>query len=112
MYRSGGAEILVVEGGPRGAFDLPVARPFVRILAPRRGEIVADPDALDLPSADAIRPPRPPRPPRPRKGEQSPSRPRPSAEGLPPGDAPPGTGVPDISESDPARPNGPGPATG
>jgi 16S rRNA processing protein RimM len=109
MYRSGGAEILVVEGGPRGAFDLPVARPFVRILAPRRGEIVADPDALDLPSVDAIRPPRPPRP---RKGEQSPSRPRPSAEGLTPADVPPGAGVPDTSGSDPGRPNGPEPATG
>jgi len=67
VYRSGGAEMLVVEGGPRGSFDLPVARPFVRILAPRRGEIVADPDALDLPTPDQIRPPRPPRA---RKGEQ------------------------------------------
>ena len=74
VYRSGGAEILVVAGGPRGPFDLPVARPFVRILAPRRGEIVADPDALDLPTADQIPPPRPPRAPRPRKGEQSPPR--------------------------------------
>ena len=61
VYRSGGAEMLVVEGGPRGAFDLPVARPFVRILAPRRGEIVADPEALDLPRPDQIRPARPPR---------------------------------------------------
>jgi 16S rRNA processing protein RimM len=74
VYRSGGAEILVVEGGPRGPFDLPVARPFVRILAPRRGEIVADPDALDLPTPDQIRPPRPPRPPRTRKGEQQAGR--------------------------------------
>jgi 16S rRNA processing protein RimM len=74
IYRSGGAEILVVAGGPRGPFDLPVARPFVRILAPRRGEIVADPDALDLPTADQVPPPRPPRAPRPRKGEQSPPR--------------------------------------
>jgi hypothetical protein len=63
--------MLVVEGGPRGPFDLPVARPFVRILAPRRGEIVADPDALDLPRPDQIRPPRPPRAPRARKGEVS-----------------------------------------
>jgi len=78
VYRSGGAEILVVEGGPRGPFDLPVARPFVWILAPRRGEIVADPDALDLPTADQIPPPRPPRAPRPRKGEQS--RPRTTAD--------------------------------
>ncbi len=74
VYRSGGAEMLVVEGGPRGPFDLPVARPFVRILAPRRGEIVADPDALDLPRPDQIRPPRPARAPRARKGEVSPPR--------------------------------------
>ena len=112
MHRSGGAEILVVEGGPRGAFDLPVARPFVRILAPRRGEIVADPDALDLPSADAIRPPRPPRPPRPRKGEQSPSRPRPAAGTLPPGGAPPAPGLPASLESRPGRTNDPEPAAG
>jgi hypothetical protein len=69
IYRSGGAEMLVVEGGPRGSFDLPVARPFVRILAPRRGEIVADPEALDLPMPDQIRPPRAPRAARPRKGD-------------------------------------------
>jgi hypothetical protein len=68
----------VVEGGPRGAFDLPVARPFVRILAPRRGEIVADPEALDLPRPDQIRPARPPRAPRARKGDPQVSRPRPA----------------------------------
>jgi hypothetical protein len=61
-----------------------VARPFVRILAPRRGEIVADAEALDLPAADQVRPPRPARTPRPRKGEQSPARPRREAGGPPP----------------------------
>jgi 16S rRNA processing protein RimM len=90
VYRSGGAEMLVVEGGPRGAFDLPVARPFVRILAPRRGEIVADPEALDLPTPDQIRPPRPPRPPRTRKGEQQASQPRSAT----PDAGSPGPGVP------------------
>jgi 16S rRNA processing protein RimM len=84
VYRSGAAEVLVVEGGPRGAFDLPVARPFVRILAPRRGEIVADPDALDLPSAGQTRPPRPARPPRPLKGK--PGATRPSGDGPGPGE--------------------------
>ena len=79
VYRSGGAEMLVVEGGPRGAFDLPVARPFVRILAPRRGEIVADPEALDLPRPEQIRPVRPPRAPRARKGDPQVSRTRPAA---------------------------------
>jgi 16S rRNA processing protein RimM len=105
VYRSGGAEILVVEGGPRGAFDLPVARPFVRILAPRRGEIVADPDTLDLPTPEQIRPPRPPRPPWPRKGEQSASRPRSATDGPLAGDH----GAP---EAAPVPEAGPGPGSG
>ncbi len=67
VYRAGGADVLEVVGGPRGDFDLPVIRPFVRILAPRRGEIVADPEALDLPTLDEVRVPAPPRPPRPRR---------------------------------------------
>jgi 16S rRNA processing protein RimM len=67
VYRSGGAEILVVEEGPRGPFDLPVAHPFLCELAPREGRIVADPAALDLPELAEIKPPRPPRPPRPRR---------------------------------------------
>ena len=67
VYRAGGADVLEVVGGSRGDFDLPIIRPFVRILAPRRGEIVADPEALDLPTPDQIRPAPPPRPPRPRR---------------------------------------------
>jgi 16S rRNA processing protein RimM len=84
VYRAGGADILEVVGGPRGDFDLPIIRPFVRILAPRRGEIVADPEALDLPAPGAIRPPRPPRPPRPRRATRRrpavPMAPRPGAD--------------------------------
>jgi 16S rRNA processing protein RimM len=57
VYRSGGAEVFVVAGGPFGEFDLPAVRPFIRIFAPRRGEIVVDAEALDLhPPAD-LRPP-------------------------------------------------------
>jgi 16S rRNA processing protein RimM len=56
VYRVGGAEVFVVRGGPFGEFDLPVVRAFIRIFAPRRGEIVIDADAL------ALEPPRPPRP--------------------------------------------------
>lgn len=67
VYRAGGADVLEVVGGPRGDFDLPLIRPYVRILAPRRGEIVADPEALDLATPDQIRPTAPPRPPRPRR---------------------------------------------
>jgi len=48
VYRSGGAEVYVVSGGPYGEFDVPGVRDFVRIFAPRRGEIVVDPVALDL----------------------------------------------------------------
>src|SRR5688572_21966303 len=32
VYRAGGAEVLVVKGGPVGEFDVPVVRAFVRIL--------------------------------------------------------------------------------
>ncbi len=95
VYRAGGADILEVVGGPRGDFDLPIVRPFVRILAPRRGEIVADAAALDLPAAGAIRPPRPPRPPRPRRATRRrpavPMTPRPGPDVEPsaePGSAP------------------------
>ncbi len=48
VYRSGGAEIYVVAGGDYGEFDVPAVRDFVRIFAPRRGEIVVDTVALDL----------------------------------------------------------------
>jgi 16S rRNA processing protein RimM len=48
VYRSGGAEVYIVEGGPYGEFDVPGVRDFVRIFAPRRGEIVIDTAALDL----------------------------------------------------------------
>jgi len=48
VYRSGGAEVYVVSGGPYGEFDVPAVRDFVRIFAPRRGEIVVDTAALDL----------------------------------------------------------------
>ena len=48
VYRSGGAEIYTVTGGPYGEFDVPGVRPFVRVFAPRRGEIVIDAEALDL----------------------------------------------------------------
>ena len=63
VYRVGGAEVFVVRGGPYGEFDLPVVRAFIRIFAPRRGEIVIDADAL------ALEPPA--RPPRPRGRRES-----------------------------------------
>jgi 16S rRNA processing protein RimM len=48
VYRSGGAEVFLVDGGPYGEFDVPAVRAFVRVFAPRRGEIVVDTEALDL----------------------------------------------------------------
>ena len=52
IYRVAENEVYIVGGGPYGSFDLPAVRAFVRIFAPRRGEIVIDAEALDL------RPPR------------------------------------------------------
>ncbi len=48
VYRSGGAEVYIVSGGDYGDFDVPAVRDFIRIFAPRRGEIVVDTEALDL----------------------------------------------------------------
>ena len=64
IYRVGETEVFVVGGGPMGSFDLPAVRAFIRIFAPRRGEIVVDADALDL------------RPPRDRSADARPSAPR------------------------------------
>jgi 16S rRNA processing protein RimM len=65
VYRVAENEVYIVTGGPFGTFDLPAVRAFIRIFAPRRGEIVIDPDALDL------------RPPRSRPtGEDRPRAPR------------------------------------
>lgn len=61
VYRVGENEVFVVAGGPFGSFDLPAVRPFIRIFAPRRGEIVVDADSLDLraPRSKALDPDRP-----------------------------------------------------
>ena len=64
VYRSGGAEIYTVSGGDYGEFDVPAVRDFIRIFAPRRGEIVVDTEALDL------------GPPKRRRGGDDPDRPR------------------------------------
>ena len=60
IYRVAENEVFIVGGGPFGSFDLPAVRAFIRIFAPRRGEIVVDAEALDL------RPPRSPDPNRPK----------------------------------------------
>jgi 16S rRNA processing protein RimM len=48
VYRVAENEVYVVGDGPYGSFDLPAVRAFIRIFAPRRGEIVVDAEALDL----------------------------------------------------------------
>jgi 16S rRNA processing protein RimM len=60
IYRVGETEVFAVAGGPVGDFDLPAVRAFIRIFAPRRGEIVVDAESLDL------RPRRTPDPDRPK----------------------------------------------
>jgi 16S rRNA processing protein RimM len=56
VYRTGGAEVLLVRGGPYGEFDVPAVRAFIRIFAPKRGEIVVDTDALELAVPKASKP--------------------------------------------------------
>ena len=47
IYRAGGAEVFVVRG-PRGELDVPGVRGIVVELAPERGEMIVDLDALAL----------------------------------------------------------------
>jgi 16S rRNA processing protein RimM len=79
VYRVGEADVLVVRGDQYGEFDVPAVRAFVRIFAPKRGEIVVDADALALEErpARAARPAD--RPPRARA--RTPRRRPPTAEG-------------------------------
>ena len=48
VYRVAENEVYVVSGERFGTFDVPAVRAFIRIFAPRRGEIVVDVEALDL----------------------------------------------------------------
>ena len=66
IYRVGETEVFTVDGGAYGSFDLPAVRAFIRIFAPRRGEIVVDAASLDLHPARA-RTPDPERPKAPRR---------------------------------------------
>ena len=98
VYRSGGAEVYVVDGGDYGEFDVPAVRDFVRIFAPRRGEIVVDTDALDL------------APPKRRRALDDPDRPRaprrrPGSRRAKPGAAPTGEPARDEAGDPEPRPN-------
>ena len=47
IYRAGGAEVFIVRG-PRGELDVPGVSGIVTELAPERGELIVDLEALDL----------------------------------------------------------------
>jgi 16S rRNA processing protein RimM len=83
VYRAGGAEVFVVRG-PRGELDIPGVHGIVTDLAPDRGEMLVDMDALALDARpvedDYVRPRdrRPPNPTRPRKPMGSAEAPTPA----------------------------------
>jgi len=84
IYRVGETEVFAVAGsGTFADFDLPAVRAFIRIFAPRRGEIVVDAESLDLRARHA---PDPDRPKAPRRrshkpaASPTPSEPSPPAE--------------------------------
>jgi 16S rRNA processing protein RimM len=102
VYRIGENEVFSVEGGPFGAFELPAVRAFVRVFAPRRGEIVIDPESLDL-RPPRVRVPDPDRPKAPRRTTRRPKAPAspPPAEApspLPEAAAPAEAVEPSVSE--------------
>jgi 16S rRNA processing protein RimM len=70
IYRVGETEVFSVGGGTVADFDLPAVRAFIRIFAPRRGEIVVDAESLDLRPRKA---PDPDRPKAPRRRSRKPA---------------------------------------
>jgi 16S rRNA processing protein RimM len=99
IYRVGETEVFVVGGGPVSGFDLPAVRAFIRIFAPRRGEIVVDADALDLrPARTRVTDPDRPKAPRRRRRR----------EGATPGVAIATSGVTNVAADNAVG----GPATG
>jgi 16S rRNA processing protein RimM len=100
IYRIGETEVFIVEGGAFGAFDLPAVRAFIRIFAPRRGEIVVDAESLDL------------RPPRSRTSDpDGPKAPRRrSRGGKAAGPATPTSGTPETPDPTAVPPDPPGSA--
>ena len=85
IYRIGETEVFIVDGDRYGSFDVPAVRAFIRIFAPRRGEIVVDAESLDLRPPRSRGPdPERPKAPRRRRG----SRASGPAAGTSPLDAP------------------------
>lgn len=93
VYRAGGADVFLVRG-PRGELDIPGVRGIVVELAPERGVMIVDLDALALDARpvedeDYVRP----RDRRPRRQPKRPKRAVPASEAVPdahPGGAGPG----------------------
>jgi 16S rRNA processing protein RimM len=56
VFRAGGAEVLMVRGGPRGELYVPTVRGVVVEFAPREGRITVDAEALDLGAPRVLRP--------------------------------------------------------
>ncbi len=77
IYRVGETEVFAVTGGSVADFDLPAVRAFIRIFAPRRGEIVVDAESLDLQPRKV---PDPNRPKAPRRRPRSKSAPAEATE--------------------------------
>jgi 16S rRNA processing protein RimM len=83
IYRIGETEVFTVDGGPYGSFDLPAVRAFIRIFAPRRGDIVVDAESLDLRRRRSHEPdPERPKAPRRRVRKGSASASSPEADSL------------------------------
>ena len=106
IYRAGGAEVFVVRG-PRGELDVPGVKGIVIDLAPDRGEMIVDMDALALDARpvddeEYIRPRdrRPPNPKRPKTPKATATEPavkapksRPAASATRSGGTRPDTGT-------------------
>jgi 16S rRNA processing protein RimM len=105
IYRVAENEVYVVGNGPYGSFDLPAVRAFIRIFAPRRGEIVVDAAALDL-QLPRARPTGPDRPRAPRRTSRRRRSGAPEAPGSP-ADAPADADAPGDADSVPDGPVGP-----
>jgi 16S rRNA processing protein RimM len=102
IYRVAENEVYIVGGGAYGTFDVPAVRAFIRIFAPRRGEIIVDAEALDLRPAKE----RPADPDRPRAPRRT-SRKRRSAADETSGEASPEVG---LESADPDAVDRPEPA--
>ncbi len=112
VYRAGGAEVFVVRG-PRGELDVPAVRGIVTDLAPERGEMIVDMDALALDARpvedeDYVRPRdrRPKKQPKPKgpsqpKGPTTPARPR--TPGQAPAQRPGAPAAPNATSARPDR---------